>query len=74
MVAECAALPDNTATEQIVATAGESVRDGAIDAWIANCPVMLPDVITIGIKAMVEASGSRCRELTHAPRGDLPNP
>lgn len=58
-VAECAALSDQRAAECSEATTRDAVRADAIDAWIANCPVVLPEAMTLGIRAMVQASASR---------------
>jgi len=37
----------------------DAVQAGAINAWIANCPVVLPDIVAICLKAVVQASGSQ---------------
>jgi hypothetical protein len=59
--AKCAAVPGDLSTGRSGATIREAVRTGAIDVWIANCPVVLPEAIAIGIRAMVQATASGCR-------------
>jgi hypothetical protein len=58
-VAECAALSDSFESEQPGATVCKAMRVSAIDAWIANCPVVLPEAMTVGIRAMVQAVSVR---------------
>jgi hypothetical protein len=55
-VAECAAVPDSFESKQPGATANEAMRVSAIDAWIANCPVVLPEAIAVGIRAMAQTT------------------
>jgi len=57
-VAKCAAISDYLPTEPTETTARKAVRAGAIDTWIADGPVPLPDVFTLGIRAMVLAAAS----------------
>lgn len=52
--AECAAVSGEHSGKRSEASTRESVQTSAIDAWIAQCPVVLPDAIAIGIRAMVE--------------------
>jgi hypothetical protein len=58
LVAEWAALPDQSSRVGPAAPSNDEVRAGAINAWIDRCPVALPEAIIIGIRAMVVAAGS----------------
>jgi len=58
-VAECAALSGQRSAKSSEATSGDAVQAGAIEAWIANCPVVLPEAVTIGMRAMVHAASGR---------------
>ncbi len=47
------------ASEQSQASACDEERAGAIDLWIARCPVDIPETILVGIKAIIQASSGR---------------
>ena len=59
VVAESAAKHAYFDSERPQATACDAEPMRAIDAWIVNCPVVLPEAMTLGIRAMVLAASVR---------------
>lgn len=61
VVAENAAKQPHFASEQPQATVCDAERAYWIDLWIVRCPVEIPEAIMVGIRAIIQASSSRCQ-------------